>query len=161
MKTHSKGRVQSSSYLFALFMGVLIGATESGCSDPRAVKGGQGSDCTVDTDCLFGLRCHDSECKDRSGLQTGGTGGVEITTEELIQQDQKLQRATAKCLQTEGCQDFGLCQGTPDGLCVIAEQSHCVKSKVSCGAKGFCTFAPVNSRCCLDAKGEECDKSYQ
>ncbi len=140
---------------FCLFIALCL-APLLGCTDPPAHKAGV-HPCQNDRDCGFGLKCADEVCVDRS--QTEGSPKEQAAfTQKMLEKSEALKKTTAMCEKTLNCIQFGRCQGTPDGECIVAETSHCENAKISCKRRGFCVWSPELLKCCKDEAGKECEE---
>ena len=113
--------------------------------------------CATTQECAYGMICLEGKCQDRGTAARSQQEGREPLA-EMLKRDEQLQQNTENCVEGEACKNRGRCQGTPDGKCIVAEQSHCENAEITCKQEGKCTYVPEEYACCESKMGSVCER---
>lgn len=139
---------------------IVLSIVLSACSTDLSSYSDTLEKCTKDRDCSFGMVCAERKCVDRS-LEGGKGADPQSFLQGLHDEAATLDKNTQQCSQEEACATEGKCQGTPEGLCIVATQEHCENARITCSQKGRCIYVPRKYACCTSANGEECEPFTQ
>ena len=112
--------------------------------------------CNSDTECAFGMVCSKTRCVDR-GL-AGEPHEDKASIHAMLKSEQDIASTTIRCQKSAECLNRGKCQGTPEGHCIVAQQSHCENASVTCKEEGKCTYVPEEYACCESTMGSVCER---